>query len=369
MGYVRSFVEGDVSQLAELYQEIFPGSDRLSPQILRSYIEEVFFNNPWRELALPSLVYQDNGGKIGGFLGVIPRWMLLNGQPLRVAVSNSFMVEPGSRFALAGVELLKTFLSGPQDLSMTDGANDASRRLWERLSGTAVPLYSMRWTRILRPCRYAMYILGERRARLRPFAFLLEPFCCVADNIGARMPPNRFPQWVRRVFEADLDAETLLECLSKLSGGEALQPAYDQPSLQWLLEMAAKKKQYGALRKRVVRNAQRETLGWWLYYLNRGGVSQVLQLGATKQSIHEVLNHLFYDAWRYGSTAISGRLEPRFLGELSENYASFKSGTWTLVHSKDPGLLQAIYRGDAVLTRLEGEWWTCFLELIPGTNP
>jgi hypothetical protein len=31
-------------------------------------------------------------------------------------------------------------------------------------------------------------------------------------------------------------------------------------------------------------------------------------------------------------------------------------GYWTLVHSRNPDALEAIYRGDAFLTRLEGEW-------------
>jgi hypothetical protein len=365
MEHVRPFVERDIPQVADLYQRVFPGNAGVPPFALRAYMAEVFFHNPWRDQALPSLVYQDNAGKIIGFLGVIPRQMVFNGQPIRMAVSNSFMVEPGRRSTLAAIELLRAFFGGSQDLSMTDGANDISRELWEKLGGTAALLYSLRWTRTLQRCRYAAYLFKEKRPRLRPFALVLGPFCRAVDAIQARIPPNRFPQNQPQVIEQDLDAETLLDGLSRWSGGESLQPVYDLSSLTWLLEMAAKKSMYGTLRKKAVCNADRELLGWWLYYLNPGGISQVLQLGAMKHTMHAVLNYLLSDAWRHGSIAISGRFQPRFLQELSENYCSLRSGSWMLVHSKDPDLLQAIYRGDAALSPLEGEGWACFLELIP----
>jgi hypothetical protein len=32
-----------------------------------------------------------------------------------------------------------------------------------------------------------------------------------------------------------------------------------------------------------------------------------------------------------------------------------------MVHSNKPELLHAIHRGDAFLTRLEGEWWMRFI--------
>jgi hypothetical protein len=32
-----------------------------------------------------------------------------------------------------------------------------------------------------------------------------------------------------------------------------------------------------------------------------------------------------------------------------------------LVHSRDPEIMAAIHRGEAFLSRLEGEWWLRFL--------
>ena len=56
---------------------------------------------------------------------MMPRPMWMKGRLIRAAVSSQFIVEPESRFNLAGVQLLKAFLSGPQDLSLADEANES----------------------------------------------------------------------------------------------------------------------------------------------------------------------------------------------------------------------------------------------------
>jgi hypothetical protein len=37
-----------------------------------------------------------------------------------------------------------------------------------------------------------------------------------------------------------------------------------------------------------------------------------------------------------------------------------RDGPWALVHSPRPELVAAIQRGEAFLSRLEGEWWMSF---------
>ena len=107
----------------------------------------------------------------------------------------------------------------------------------------------------------------------------------------------------------------------------------------------------------AVRNAARELIGWFLYYLDRDGMGEVLQIGSKKAAIPEVLDHLFYHAWRSGAVALRGRLEPGLMPELlARRGLSHHRRYWTLIHSQQPELLDAIHRGDAFLTRLEGEW-------------
>ena len=55
------------------------------------------------------------------------------------------------------------------------------------------------------------------------------------------------------------------------------------------------------------------------------------------------------------------RVDPRNVQELSYRHCWCRwDGTSTLVHSRHPDVMAAIHRGDAFLSRLEGEWWMRF---------
>ena len=360
MSGVRPFVKDtDLAQVAELNRTVFGSSDPAVPWRLDSYLshfDAVFLNNPWRDAALPSLVYEDRDGEIRGFLGVVPRPMVRNGEPLRVAISSQFMVHPRAR-GRAGWQLLKEFFSGPQDMSITEGSNSA-RTIWEGLGGTTSLLYSVRWTRPLRPGRYVLSFLKQHGVRLSA-ALALTPFCLAANRLLARLaPPPLRPAWPV-ASAGELSESELLACLSNASRGSALRPEYDETSVKWLCEILAEKKGRGQFRKILVRDAADQALGWYLYYLKPAGMSEVVQLGAKKGSLSAVVRHLLHDAWRQGAVAVSGRLDPgsiqALLGERCLMHVG--DGSWTLVHSRRHELLEPLYRGDAFLTRLEGEWW------------
>jgi hypothetical protein len=366
---IRPLTRRDIPHVVDLYRAVFPANPSVHRRHLETYLAEVFFENPWRDPALPSLVYEDSAtGRIAGFLGVLPRPMLCNGRPIRAAVSTSFIVAPSARHTLAAIELLRRFFGGPQDLSLTDAANDASRHIWERLGGVTAILYSLRWTRILRPYGYTMHLAREKRSPLRLLRLPLDPIGRALDTAAGWLRPNRFPQAARSLHSEHPDPDLLLECQRRFWSSERLQPIYAPESFKWLLEMAERKRQYGPLRTRVVRDGRGNPLGWWLYYLQSGGISRVLQLGASGDSAHEVLADLFHDAWRNGSVAISGRLQPRLTQHLSLSHCVLTAATWMLLHARDPHLVEIVCRGDAVLTPLEGEWWTSFLELVPAED-
>jgi hypothetical protein len=363
MSRIRPFVEDDIEQVSDLHQRVFgadvshslPGT---APELRRSYtdyFERIFLRNPWRDEALPSLVYEEADGKIIGFLGVLPRRMLLGGMSISVALSSQFIVDPNSRTLGAGVGLLRAFLTGPQDLSLTDEANNPSRKLWEGLGGSTALLYSVHWTRLLRPSRFAISHV-EGRGALSLLASASKPLCNLLDVALARKWPHRFRQTEPKFSAEELDADTLLACLSGFSSSRSLWPEYDEYSLKWLLEIITRQTHRGALRKLAIHNSKREVIGWYLYYLNPGGVSQVVQLVAKKNSIGDVLDHLFYDAWLNGSIAVSGRLEPPFMQAFSDKYCHFNCGQpWMLIHSHNPDILRAFHQGDALLSPLEGE--------------
>lgn len=363
MRRIRPFVRDDIEQVAGLHQRVFgngnnPAHRSLTPELQQSYaeyFERIFFRNPWLDEALPSFVHEEADGKITGFLGVLPRRMSLNGESISVALSSQFIVDPNSRASGAGVRLMKIFLAGPQELSLTDEANNTSRRLWEGLGGSTALLYSIHWTRLLRPSRFFISRFSEH-GLLSLLASASKPLSNLADTVLARRMPHRFRQTMPDVSADEMDADTLLFCLSEFSNTRSLWPEYDDRSLKWLLEVIARNKSRGDLRKLVIRNSKREIIGWYLYYLNPGGASNVVQLVAKKSSINEVLDHLFYDAWSQGSVAVSGRLEPQFMQAFSDKHCLFNCGApWMLIHSPNPDVLRAFHYGDTLLSGLEGE--------------
>src|SRR5262245_63779383 len=151
MKSIRQFKKNDIPQIVDMFQRLLLADNegmRLQPRdLLPDYFEQIFFHNPWYDEDISSLVYENANGKIIGFLGVTQRPMLLQGSPIRMATSFHFMVEPESRASLAGVHLLKTFCSGPQDFSLTHGTGKSRRKGWMSARSSAAHLKRQSCTR------------------------------------------------------------------------------------------------------------------------------------------------------------------------------------------------------------------------------
>ena len=356
---IRVLVEDDVPAVAALVRRVYPDYRWVSAAACESYVREPLFENPWCDFQLPSWVAEDKG-RVCGFYGVIPRWMQLRGRPLRVAVACHYMVDPDYRNALTALQLAKACLTGPQDLTIADGASDLSRRLWTGIGGTVPLLYSLHWTRPLRPARFALSLLEKRAAIPRALALAARPLGALADALAARLRPNRFYHENGNVADGDLDADTMLAHLPEVLHDNALQPVYNARMLTCLLDRAARKTRHGKLRTRAVRDGE-QLIGWYLYYAQPGGVSEVIQLAAREGRYDHVLKRLLADAWQHGAAAVHGRFDPRFATALSERHCWMRAdGAWTLVHSRHADVLDAFQRGSAFLSRLDGEWWLEF---------
>src|SRR5215470_2954644 len=97
MGGVREFGQEDIPAVADLWLRVFRGYDGAAPPDLLEYFREIFFKSPWRTDSLPSLVYDNDRGGIGGFLGVIPRRMAFRRQPITVAVATQLAEDENGR--------------------------------------------------------------------------------------------------------------------------------------------------------------------------------------------------------------------------------------------------------------------------------
>src|SRR6185503_15284214 len=93
----------------------------------------------------------------------LPRRMDFSGRSVTVGVASQLMIDPSKPRPFAPIELLRNFFAGPQDLSFSDGANDAAQMLWESVGGSIAMLYSSVWTKVLRPAQYSMALCEDRR--------------------------------------------------------------------------------------------------------------------------------------------------------------------------------------------------------------
>jgi len=353
---VRPLEEGDLPRIIEIYERVFSERPGAASGVARPHLRDIFWRHPWRDDRLPSLVYEETPGRVVGCLGVMPRPMSIEGRPVRAAISHTFMVDPDHRAGLAGLALARTFLAGPQDLSIAEGG-EASRRLLERLGGTTVLGYSLRWTRPLRPCRYLLSHLA-RRGVPSGLTRLLRPFAAAADALMARLPRAPFRTLRSRLTEKPLDPAALQSGIEELSRERALRPIYRPETLAWLLELLEPKRERGTLEAIALRDAEDRVAGWYVAYLNAGGISEVVQIGARRGAMQEVLEQLFRRLWSKGAIAVSGQLDPQRFESFARSGCLFHHDgrSWFLVHSRRRDLIEAIHRGDALLGRLEGEW-------------
>src|SRR5262245_50028803 len=239
MGHIRPLVEDDLPAVLDLHNRVFGILKSHPPEMVRSFYSEIYFRHPWKKGPNSGFVHQEDGGRITGFLGSLRRPMRMKDKLIQVAISNNFMVDPDSRSTLAGVQLLRTFFAGPQDLSLAEG-NPLSRKLWEGLGGSVAYPYSMSWTFALQPCRYMVSALREQGIPA-VLASTLWPIAGIVDGALRRFRWSPVRVATPRFPGTPLDVRTMLDGLPTLAGDYDLQPEYDAASLPWLLHLVSRR--------------------------------------------------------------------------------------------------------------------------------
>jgi hypothetical protein len=345
---IRAFERKDVEQVSGLHRSVF--RLKVAPPVERyhSYFVEQFL--PRDPLASPSLVSESQHGRITGFLGVAARQFCFGDRRIVAALSSQFVVAPEGRKQLAGINLIREFLNGRQDLSFTDEANDLSQKIWVALGGSVSTLQGIHWFVPLRPVSLACnrYAPGW-----------MAPLLGVPASMF-----DRLVSWVTNGLIRDngpvlknetLSTEGMIEYLNKATRRCQLRPHYDQTSLATTIQRAAQKK--GALRKVLLKDKANNVAGWYLYHCEPGGLAEVLQIVSQEDYQIPVIAHLSSDAREHGATAAVGRLEPGLAEPLANRFCFFFRRKYAmLVHSRFPEIISAIHSGQAFISRLEGEW-------------
>ncbi len=323
---------------------------------LADYFDELVFGAGQNGGEARSRVFVDKAGDVRGFIGIWPRRMVLQGRTIEAAAAGSLMVDRPEENPIAGARLLRSFLTGPQDLSFSETANDISQRMWERAGGERLAASSLDWVRVLRPARFAINVAGNA---FRP-ASLLSPFAAGVDSlVGAlgrnTLAPASEPAGVR---DAEASSAEIAEAISQLSESYSLHPDWDAPDLRVLLAHAASKERYGKLYRRIVYARGGAVAGCYLYYGRPGEIARVLQVLAQPHSVGLVVDSLFRHAASIGCSAVRGRAEPDLLDALIARRCVLFHVAAMVVHARDKALLAEVRRSRALLTGLAGETWT-----------
>jgi predicted N-acetyltransferase YhbS len=359
VGSIRVFRHEDIPAAARLHQRVFGQGEHADEEEARrreTYLRQVFLGAGDYASPVLSRVYEERG-RIVGFLGIVPRDMQYMGKPILAAIASQFVVDHDSRFHMVGIQLLQEYLKGPQDLSVADEANNSARMLWEKFGGTTAFLYSLYWTRVLRPLAYALSLL-RGRAGWGPCVAAARPVASVLDAMAAAVPGSPLRPLPTDVVGESPPDERLWSYLPEFCADHRLRPEYDLATWTWVLQRAQAKPGCGTFHRMAVKD-RGKIVGWYLYYLNPRGISEVVQMAAKPKCEEAVLNHLLQHAWQGGAAAVSGRLNPGWLPVLSErreHRCVFHRGPWVLVHATRPDLTQVFSEGTAFFSRLEGEW-------------
>ncbi len=357
MSEIRPMLQEEIPKVAELYKFVDKSDWRIPPQELPRWLDRTLFGHPWADPEIPSLVYVEDS-EILGFVGSHVRRMRFDGQPIRMAAAGPLIAHPDVRKHGVGARLQRSFFTGPQDLTITDGASDEIRQIFELVGGQMMHPSSMVWARVFRPFSY----MGNRvlhsnvhlRERVKPLTGQLLR--------ALDMPTSHAGRYFAAPVSADttdelLTPELLLEHMPLITRSLRLAPDYDQQMLEWLFAELHHNRTWGTPHRRLVRNERGRVLGWYVYYALAGEGCQLLQLAAHDRHEGPVLDNLLAHAIAHGGAAVQGRVEGRLLPELAHRGALFRFSPRSLIFTRNSDLLGAVTSGHALLTRLEGEWW------------
>jgi GNAT superfamily N-acetyltransferase len=353
---IRPLERADLPEAAALFERAMDFRAGRVNADLAELFERTLFDYPWADPDLPSLVALDEHGRIIGFVALEVRRMRFGEGTARAVWGQHMVVEPAARRLAVGAVLLNRLLKGPQDVTLTDTASEVVRQMWGKLGGETLYLQGIHWVRVFRPWRVAARVAGARarprlRASLRPLAVALDAATAAA---AARFLE---PAASTDEMAVPLTPRALLDARPAVTKRLTLYPDYDEPFLEWLFEELVKDERRGTLVANLVSTRSGRPLGWYVYYLRPGWRSEVMQLAADERDADRVLDHLLRHAYAHGSAAVRGRLEPGLVEAVVRRRCLLWHRGGALVHSRHPELVCAMHTNQALVSRLEGEWW------------
>ncbi len=362
-GEIRPFERRDLDAVAALLAREFPAIARGDAALFRACLRNLYLDGPFHSPAMPSLVYEREPGLIAGFIGVTAQPMIRDGARIHAAICGALAVQDHAGDPFASVRLLKRFLAGPQDVSLSETAGEASLAIWRQLGGATLSRHSLEWVRVFRPAG----LLVETAASRLPLAGLLAWPARAVDQWRSRRRPGKAQRWTKLPDEfrgkADLtiieaDPAAFADQIRAHARRFALAPEWTDAALAGLVSEAACKNALGAERRCLIAARSGAVLGGFLYHMKPDRTARVVQILAASQQVGAVIDHLFADAAGRGAVAMRGRTDPLIMDALQARRCLMFHTAASVIHARHASLIADFQGGQGWFNGLVGEGWT-----------
>jgi len=361
---IRPLDADDIKAVGQLFMRHFRKSSQEPPHELIVYLDQLFSSGPFADPAMPSLVHVRPDGAISGFIGVTSQPMKIGENSLNVAVCGALMVDGREADPLAGARLLKSFLSGSQDLSLSETAGDATLAMWRQLRGDVLSQHSLDWLRVIRPGGFA---LETGRQRMSALGIMSGVTGWVDGQLRRSRAGKNDLRWATfpddfklpgNIGVEELSREAFVAEVQEFTERFPIRRDWSAAALAQLGDDIGCKSAQGALRLGAVVARGGMRLGAFAYYERAGATARVLDILAAPRNAGLVIDSLLKDAAGRGAVAVRGRTSPALFDALLERRClMFRHGA-SVISSPDRDLVARFQKGDAHFNGVVGERWS-----------
>lgn len=309
------------------------------------------------------MVYVDDDDNVVGFIGLTNVNISYQDKIYSASIGGALMVEDHEQHPLRGARLVRQVVRGPQQILITETANNISVGMWESLKGVQLTEYSIDWLRIIRPLGFVQSTLAERFGFLR----FLSPLTRVTDNWRRKKMPPQALRWsgvpenwqaAQATTVVPIGKEEFSILFASFADNFAARPSWQDGQFAACLDDAMIKPVFGDVHMGKVQGKTGKTIGIFIYHLKPGGTARVLQLMAAPKAHGLVIDAVINDAAVAGAVAIRGRVQPALLQAMLGKRIAFTHLASTMILSREPDILQAAQAGEMLLNGFVGEHWS-----------
>ncbi|MEJ5018439.1 hypothetical protein WH297_01620 [Ochrobactrum vermis] len=351
---VRAMDTDDIPAVRTLFQQVFRPQSKSCNENFDQFFQKFFFENPYYDPAIGSVVHEDDHGGIDSALSVLPIPYRVNGRTIMGRLLCAFMMKPDMS-PRGAAELTLTLRPSDKILNFSDSAAPVSLRHFEAIGGVTLSTHGLGWTRVFQAASYVASYLAERRPILDGWA---------TSSVGKMLNPLFPLPPIKKAAKsrANVKEIALEEAVSLVPGlleSYSAHPVWTESDINWLFQMALDNQAAGTLHLCAINDHTGSPSGFFCYYSRPNGMAEVLnviaQAGTEKHAVDAMLLHVQEE----GHIAAQGRVDPRYLNALSQQSIMFfrlKANVCVVTASAD--MLNAVHRNDIFIGGLAGESWS-----------